>query len=212
MTRVDFKVWGRRNSVNVQKVLWCCSELDLEFERIDAGMEFGRNNEPAYLAMNPNGRIPTLVEGDFVLWESNAIMRYLALKYGGVPALYPDDAQIRAGVERWLDWTLTTIQPAERLVFWGLIRTPAAQRDMRAIQDAADAVAVHWRILDAHLSDRSFLEGGQFTLADLAMATYARRWFGVTGINKPELPNLERWYGQFSDRRGFQQYVAPPLS
>src|SRR3954452_19610327 len=141
-------IWGRPNSVNVQKVLWCLAELDVPYERIDAGMQFGRNNEADYLAMNPNGRIPTLVDGDFALWESNAIMRYLCLAHGGETPLYPSTPRHRAAVERWLDWTLSTVQPIERPLFWGLVRTPPEQRDMIALQKAADDAAAMWRILD----------------------------------------------------------------
>jgi hypothetical protein len=110
----QLKIWGRANSVNVQKVLWCLAELDLAYQRIDAGMAFGRNNEPGYLAMNPNGRVPTLVDGDLVLWESNAIMRYLALAYAPASPIYPAAPKQRAGVDSWLDWTLSTIQPVDR--------------------------------------------------------------------------------------------------
>ena len=107
-------IWGRANSVNVQKVLWCLAELDLAYERIDAGMAFGKNDQPEYLAMNPNGRVPTLVDGDYVLWESNSIMRYLNLAYGKGSAIYPQSPQARAAVDRWLDWTLSTLQPVDR--------------------------------------------------------------------------------------------------
>jgi glutathione S-transferase len=208
----QLRIWGRANSVNVQKVLWCCRELDLSYERIDAGMQFGRNTEPDYLAMNPNGRIPTLVDGDFVLWESNSVMRYLALSYGKGSSLYPEAPKARSAVDRWLDWTLSTLQPVDRPVFWALVRTPVGRRDMKAIQKDADAEAVQWRIVDAQLATRSFIEGEQFTLADIAIGAYARRWFGVEGIIKPRLPNLERWFAQFSSRPGFVQFVAPPMS
>src|SRR6201992_845319 len=106
-------IWGRVNSVNVQKVLWCLHELDLTYERIDAGMAFGRNHEPEYLAMNPNGRVPTLVDGNCVLWESNSIMRYLVRAYRPQSPLYPQVPKVRAGVDRWLDWTLSTLQPVD---------------------------------------------------------------------------------------------------
>jgi len=205
-------IWGRPNSVNVQKVLWCLRELDLPFARIDAGMQFGRTSEPDYLAMNPNGRIPTLVDGDYVLWESNSIMRYLCMAYGEASPIYPQDAKRRAGVDRWLDWTLSTLQPVERPVFWALVRTPAAQRDMIAIQRDADVAAEAWRIVDRQLAARRYLEGDQFTLADVAIAAFARRWFGVEGIIRPELPELDRWYAQVADRPGFVQFVAPPMS
>jgi len=205
-------IWGRANSVNVQKVLWCLSELGLPYRRIDAGMAFGRNGEPDYLAMNPNGRVPTLVDGDFVLWESNSIMRYLVLAYAPGSPLYPSAPRQRAGVDRWLDWTLSTIQPVDRPVFWPLVRTPVEARDMAAIQQAADAAAVEWRIADHQLASRRFIEGDDFTLADIALGAFARRWFGVEGISKPKLSHLERWFAQFAGRPGFAQFVAPPMS
>ena len=208
----QLKIWGRANSVNVQKVLWCMSELDLAYERIDAGMAFGRNHEPDYLAMNPNARVPTLVDGDFVLWESNSIMRYLVLAYRPQSTLYPQAPKVRAGVDRWLDWTLSTLQPVDRPVFWALVRTPVEQRDMAAIQKDADAEAAQWRIVEAQLATRRFIEGDDFTLADIALGAYARRWFGVEGISKPKLPHLERWFAGLTGRAGFDQFVAPPMS
>jgi glutathione S-transferase len=207
-----FQIWGRANSVNVQKVLWTCAEFDLDYERIDAGMQFGRNHDADYLTMNPNGRIPTLVDGDFVLWESNSIMRYLALEYGAESPLYQTAPKLRAAVDRWLDWTLSTVQPVERPVFWGLVRTPVAQRDMKALQQAADAAAAVYATLDAHLAARRFVEGEQFTLADIALGTFARRWLGVEGVIKPVLPNLERWFALMATRPGFREFVAPPMS
>jgi glutathione S-transferase len=208
----QIKIWGRANSVNVQKVLWCLRELDLVYERIDAGMAFGRNQDPDYLAMNPNGRVPTLVDGDFVLWESNSIMRYLALAYGKESPVYPDYPKQRAGVDRWLDWTLSTLQPVDRPVFWALVRTPLEQRDMIAIQKDADAEAQQWRIIDNQLATRRFIEGDDFTIADIALGAYARRWLGVEGIQKPQFEHLERWFAQFAARPGFKQFVAPPMS
>ena len=208
----QLKIWGRANSVNVQKVLWCLRELDLPYERIDAGMAFGRNRDADYLAMNPNGRVPTLVDGDFVLWESNSVMRYLVLAYAPDSPLYPQAPKLRASVDRWLDWTLSTLQPVERPVFWALVRTPVEARDMGVIQKDADAAAAEWRIVDAELATRSFIAADHFTLADIALGAFARRWFGVEGIHKPRLAHLERWFAQFADRAGFRQFVAPPLS
>jgi len=196
-------IWGRANSVNVQKVLWCLRELDLAYDRIDAGMQFGRNGEPDYLAMNPNGRVPTLVEGDFVLWESNSIMRYLCMAHRPGSSIYPREPKRRAAVDRWLDWTLSTVQPVDRPVFWALVRTPPEKRDMAAIQKDVDAEALVWRIADHHLSTRRFIEGGDFTIADIAIGAYARRWLGVEGISRPKQPHLERWLTQLADRHGF---------
>ena len=205
-------IWGRANSVNVQKVLWCLAELDLAYDRIDAGMAHGKNRGPEYLAMNPNGRVPTLVDGDYVLWESNSIMRYLTLAHGKGSPIYPASPRARAGVDRWLDWSLSTLQPVDRPVFWALVRTPVDERDLVAIQKDADAEAEVWRIADAQLKTRRFVEGDDFTLADIALGAYARRWFGVEGISKPKLAHLERWFAQFAARPGFQKFIAPPMS
>lgn len=206
------QLWGRANSVNVQKVLWCCHELDLAFERIDAGMAFGRNGDPDYLAMNPNGRVPTLRHGEFTLWESNAIVRYLALAFDDDLKLYPAAPQTRAGIERWLDWVLSTLQPAERPLFWGLVRTPPAERDMAALQKAADENGRLWAMIDARLDGRAYLEGDAFSLADLVIGCYARRWFGVEGIARPQLANLRRWYDTLSRRPGFFTWASLPLT
>ena len=180
-------IWGRANSVNVQKVLWCLRELDLSYDRIDAGMQFGKNNEAAYLAMNPNGRVPTLVDGDYVLWESNSVMRYLCLAYGQNSSIYPQTPQARAAVDR-------------------------LQGRQRPVQKDADAEAVQWQIIDARVATRRFIEGDQFTIADIALGAFARRWFGVEGVTKPKLPNLERWFAQISERPGFVQFIAPPMT
>jgi glutathione S-transferase len=210
-------IWGRANSVNVQKVLWCCGELGLAFERRDAGMTFGVVDTPEYRAMNPNGRIPTLVDGDIVVWESNSILRYLALRQierdPAAGSIYPEGAAARARVERWMDWTLSTLQPAERPLFWGMVRTRPADRDMAAIAAAARATGEAWRVLDAHLAHgHSYAEGDSLTLADLVLGAYARRWFGVQVENRPELPRLQAWYERLSGRPAFQQWVAPPLT
>ena len=205
-------IWGRANSVNVQKVLWCLSELDLAYQRIDAGMQFGRTREPQYLAMNPTARVPTLVEGDFVLWESNSIMRYLCLAYRPDAPIYPKEPKRRAAVDRWLDWTLSTVQPVDRPVFWALVRTPPERRDMAGIQKDVDAEAEVWRIADHHLSTRHFIEGDNFTIADIALGAYARRWLGFEGVSRPRQPHLERWLALLSGRPGFSQFVAAPMS
>ncbi len=211
-SKPQLTIWGRANSVNVQKVLWCLAELDVPYQRIDAGMQFGRNDQPDYLAMNPNGRIPTLVEGDYVLWESNSVMRYLCMAHGQGSPVYPQAPKPRAAVDRWLDWTLSTLQPVDRPVFWALVRTPPEKRDMVQIQKDADAEGIVWRVIEAQLASRRFVEGDQFTIADIALGTFARRWLGVEGVTKPTLPNLERWFGEIAQRPGFVRFVAPPMS
>jgi glutathione S-transferase len=206
------KVWGRTNSVNVQKVLWCCDELRLPYQRIDAGMEHGVNTEPEYHAKNPNGLIPLLEDGDFTLWESNAILRYLVLQYHGERTLYPLPPALRASIDRWLDWSLSTLQPAERPVFWAVVRTAPEARDLAALQADVAQLARQWSILDAHLAGRRFFENDAFTLADLVLGAYARRWFGLEGIARPDLPHLARWYERIEGRTAFQRHIAKPLS
>jgi len=205
-------IWGRANSVNVQKVLWCLAELDLPFERIDAGMQYGVTQEAHYLAMNPNARVPTLVDGDFALWESNSIMRYLCMEYRPDSPIYPKEPKRRAAVDRWLDWTLSTVQPVDRPVFWALVRTPPDKRDMARVQQDADAAAEVWRIAEHHLSTRRYIEGDSFSLADIAIGAYARRWLGVEGIRRPQQPHLARWLALLGERKGFVTHVAPPMS
>ena len=211
-------IWGRANSVNVQKVLWCCGELDLAFDRIDAGMAHGIVDSGEYRAMNPNGRVPTLVDGDFVLWESNAIMRYLTLKQieagsAAALALYPAAAAKRAPVERWLDWSLSTLQPAERNLFWSMVRTKPEDRDAKLIATATKASADCWAVLDAHLAHGgAFVEGESFTLADIVLGAYARRWFGVEVPNRPAFDRVRAWYDGIAQRAAFERYIAPPLS
>jgi glutathione S-transferase len=185
-------IWGRANSVNVQKILWLCDEIALSYNRIDAGLQFGRNTEPGYLAMNPMGKVPTLVDGNFVLWESNSILRYLVMQYGGASPLYPADPKARASIDRWLDWALSTLQPAERPVFWGIIRTSESERDTGKVAADVAKVAEVWRVLDTQLNDRDFIEGESFTIADIVLGAFAKRWFGLPGIARPRMPNLER--------------------
>jgi glutathione S-transferase len=139
-------------------------------------------------------------------------MRYLCMAYGAHSSIYPKEPKVRAAVDRWLDWTLSTLQPVDRPVFWALVRTPPEKRDMVQIQKDADAEGVVWRVVEGQLATRRFIEGDQFTIADIALGAYARRWLGVEGVTKPVLPNLERWFTQFADRPGFVQFIAPPMT
>lgn len=206
------KIWGRANSVNVQKVLWCCDELGLSFERIDAGMQFGHVDDPEYRSLNPNGQIPTLVDGTYVLWESNSILRYLALQYGASSTLYPADPKRRASIDRWLDWSLAALQPAERPVFISLVRTDPDKRDTAALATHVQTVAERWKLLDAHLRGRFHVEGDKFTIADIVLGAFAKRWFGLTGIERPTMPSLERWYQRLAQRAPFKKYIDHPLT
>ena len=206
------QIWGRANSVNVQKVVWCCEELLLPYERIDAGGKFGVVDTPAYRAMNPNGKVPTLVDGDFILWESNSILRYVALRAGD-EHLYPQSLRERVLVERWLDWALSTLQPAERNLFWGMIRTAPAQRDHAAIELSRKQAQACWDLLDTHLGDgRAYVETGRFTLADVVLGAYVHRWFGMPEIERADFVHLRAWYERLLERPAYRRHVAVELT
>lgn len=202
-------VWGRANSVNVKKVLWAAEELGLEYERIDAGMQFGVNKTPEYLAMNPTGLIPTVRDGDFVLWESHSIVRYLAAKHGA-GSLCPTDLRARADAERWMDWAFT-LQRAMGPVFWGLIRTPPEKRDPKAIEEgrlkSADLLAIPEKIL----AGRRFIAGERFTMGDIPLGCEVQRWMRVP-IERPSFPNVEAWFERLRERAPFRKWVDVPLT
>jgi glutathione S-transferase len=204
------KVWGRENSINVQKVLWCCGELGLSPERIPAGGEFGRTGDPKYIVMNPTRLVPTLDDDGFFLWESNVIVRYLAQKHG-LGSLCPADPRSRFDGERWMDWQATTLWPVLRPLFIGLIRTPVDQRDP-ATQRKFEALCVAaMEQLDARLSDRSFVGGNKFSMADIPVGASAYRWYELD-VDHPHLPNLRRWYEDLTRRPAFEKNVMLPLS
>jgi glutathione S-transferase len=204
------KIMGRDTSSNVQKVLWVCGELGLPFEREDIGGPFGGNDKPEYLALNPNGRVPTIIDDGYVLWESNSCTRYLAAKHGGDP-LSPADLQIRGNAERWMDWQMTTMSPALVPVFWGLVRTPPEKRDMDAIEAARKKLSGLIGFMDAQLSKTTYLAGDDFTIGDIPLGITAYRWF-VMDMEREDYPNLKRWYDSLTTRKAFQDAVMNPLS
>src|SRR5919108_5888414 len=186
------KIWGRKNSINVQKVMWAVGELRLPHERIDIGGEFGKNKEPAYLALNPNGLVPTLEEDGFILWESHSIVRYLAAKHGA-GSLQPADPQARARASQWMDWQLSVAGPAIHATFWGLVRTPPEKRDHAAI-DASKAKTIDaMKILDAQLGKTAYVAGDSFSMGDIPVGLIAYRFRRLVP-DWSGLANLERWY------------------
>jgi len=203
-------VWGRTSSVNVQKVMWAVRELGLEHERIDAGGAFGKLDTPEYGAMNPNRKIPTLQDGEVVVWESNACVRYLAARYGA-GSLWPEDPARRALSDVWMDWQQTTIQPDMTPIFWNLVRTPEPQRDMAAVKAAAQRIGPSWQILDRHLADRRFVAGDTLTMGDIPVGCHWWRYANLP-VEKPSLPNLDRWGKEFQERDGYRREVALPLT
>ena len=203
-------IWGRISSINVQKVVWCADELALDYQRIDAGGKFGRNDTPGYLAMNPNGLVPVIEDDGFVLAESNAIVRYLAARHGPTP-LWPDDPRRRAEADRWMDWQSTEFTPAMRDVFWGLVRTPQAQRDTAAIEASRAKSERYAGILDGVLAGRPWVAGDAFTVADIVNGCAAHRWLHLP-IARVARPHIERWYEELKSRPASRQVTSLALS
>ena len=207
------KIWGRNTSSNVQKAMWAVGELGLECQRIDIGGPFGKNKEPAYLAMNPNGLVPTLEEEDgFLLWESNSIVRYLAGKHDKTGALEPKDAKARALANQWMDWQLSVVGPAIFHAFWGLIRTPAEKRDQAAIKNSQNKTAAAMQIADAQLAKTKFLAGDSFSYGDIPVGVMCYRYVQLVP-DRPATSHLDRWYAEISSRKAFKEHVGSiPLS
>lgn len=206
-------VWGRTSSVNVMKVLWLLDELALPYDRIDAGGAFGRTKDPDYAAMNPNATVPTLVmPSGYTLWESNTILRYLCRTQPGGNALYPEAPEARADVERWMDWTLASMNEPMRVLFWTYVRTPEPERDMEAVARALPQAGRLWRIVEeVALGDRPFLAPGGFSVADIALGGFLHRWFALP-IERPDLPRLRAWYERLLQRPGYRTHVAVPMT
>ena len=204
------RILGRDTSSNVQKVLWAAGELGLDFEREDIGGAFGGNDTPEYLALNPNGYVPTLIDGDYTLWESNSIVRYLAATHGA-GTLWPTDPRVRGSAERWMDWQIATLSPTMVTVFRGLVRTPPEERDMAAIAAARDRTARLFAMLDAALGGSEYVAGDSFTVGDIPVGIAAYRWYHLD-IEREDYANLERWYGRLTERPAYREHIMKPLA
>ena len=205
------KIWGRTTSSNVQKVMWAIDEMKLPHERIDIGGPFGKNREPAYLAMNPNGLVPTLEEEDgYLLWESNSIVRYLAAKHQS-RVLEPADLRIRANAQKWMDWQLSVLGPAIHGTFWGLVRTPPEKRDHAEIANSKERTAKAAAMLDAQLAKTKYVASDEFSYGDIPVGIQIYRFVSLVP-ERPKMPNLDRWYAAISSRQSFKDHVgAVPL-
>ncbi len=205
------KLLGRANSSNVMKVIWLLEELGLPYERTDVGGPFGGTDTPEYRAMNPNGMVPTLVEGDYVLWESNAVVRYLCAANAPGHAMWPDDVQARGSIDRWMDWQQTTLNRPQSTVFQGLVRMPPEKRDHAGLQAAVEEAGRHWALLDRMLARNAYVAGPAFTLADIALGVHVHRWFAFA-ITRPEQPHLRAWYERLLARPVYARHVAVPMT
>jgi len=202
------KIWGRNNSSNVQKAMWAVGELGLPHQRIDVGGAFGKNKEAPYLAMNPNGLVPTLEEEDgFTLWESNSVVRYLAGKYDKTGILEPKDPKVRARASMWMDWQLSVAGPAITPAFWGLIRTPEDKRDHAAIKASQDKTTDAMKMLDAQLGKTQYVAGDAFSYGDIPVGVMCFRYRQLVP-GRPPTPNLDRWYDAIAARKAFKDHVG----
>ncbi|MGJ7496858.1 glutathione S-transferase family protein [Variovorax sp. RT4R15] len=209
-------IWGRISSINVRKVVWCAQELALDFQRTEAGGQYGVVQTPEYIALNPNALVPVIDDGEgverVVLWESNVIVRYLCAKHSS-GRLYPDLLAERFDAERWMDWQQTTLNPVSAGAFRQWIRVPPAERDIAVIARSVTATEPLFAMLDAHLATRRFMLGDNFTMADIPLGCEAHRWFGLpaTEYTHPAWPNVERWFAELKARSGARGVLDLPL-
>lgn len=203
-------IYGRKSSFNVQKVMWLVGELGIEHNHIELGGSFGGLDQPEFLTMNPHGRVPVIDDDGTIVWESHAILRYLAACYGDAQ-WWNNDPEMRSHVGRWVDWSATTLQPDFLSgVFWGFYRTPEAQRNMTAVNAAIARCARHMQLLDRHLANQPFMTGRTLSLADIAVGTNLYRYFNID-IARPDVANVGRWYAALQSRPAYRQHVMIPF-
>ncbi|MEP5155371.1 glutathione S-transferase family protein [Planktotalea sp.] len=205
------KLWGRATSVNVQKAAWVIAELDLPCERIDAGGAFGGLNDPAYIALNPNRRVPTLIDGDLVLWESNAICRYLGQAYGRADMFDPSNAKAQGQADMWMEWFQNNVYANFIALFYQAVRLPPSQRDAKSRSAALDGLCRALEIFDAALADREFICGDRLSLGDIPTGSCLYRFFTMD-IERPSLPNIERYYETLTQRKTYHDTVMVDYS
>lgn len=203
-------IWGRPSSFNTQKVLWLADELGLAYRHIPAGGSFGGLDTPEFLAMNPHGRVPVIDDDGTVVWESHAILRYLAARYGS-GRFWRDDPGERSRSDAWMDWSQTRLQPDFlNGVFWGFYRTPEPLRDAGAVAKSLARCTADFRLLDQVLSGRPYLGGEAISLADIPAGTALYRYFELD-IERPSVPNVEAWYRRLRERPAYRARVMLPF-
>ena len=198
-------IWGRLNSVNVQKVVFCAEELQLDYERIEAGLQHGVVGASSYRAMNPNGLVPTIREGDFTLWESNAIVRYLAARYGS-GMLRPASHKNLAMAEQWMEWTQQVFSPAVGAIFTNTVRMAPEMRNPDAVAAATKQAGEAAKIADQWLSRHDWFAGTEFSFGDIAMGALMWRYLGLD-CARPETPLLAEWMEALQARDAFRRAV-----
>lgn len=203
------QIWGRANSINVQKVMWTVGELELEHVRHEAGGRAGGLDTPEFAAMNPHRTIPVIDDDGTVVWESGAIIRYLAAKYGA-GGLWPEDPAARAIADEWFEWTHTALQPGFLLLFKAVARTPPQKQNVQRVINILQRIGALYQRLDAHLADRPFIGGDSFTMGDIAPGATMYRFFGMELPGRPEFPNLTAWHQRLREREAFRRHIEVP--
>lgn len=204
------RIWGRHNSSNVRKVLWCAEEIGVPYESIEVGGSFGGTQSAEYQAMNPNGLVPVIQDHGLPLWESNAIVRYLSARYA-LGSLYAEDPMQRAQSEKWMDWTTSRMAPVYSELIWGVMRTAPADRDEARINAALVRAGDLLAMADAELAQRPWLSGDRFAMGDIPLGALVYAWFEMP-IQRPTLPNLAHWYARLCERPGYQRGVMTGMS
>ncbi|RON63590.1 glutathione S-transferase family protein [Pseudomonas fluorescens] len=205
------KIWGRKNSSNVRKPLWAAEELGLAYEAIDAGGAFGVVDTPEYRAMNPNGRVPVIEDDGFVLWESNAIVRYLLAKHAPSSTWYSADPQARAIADKWMDWTTSSFAGPFRTVFWGVLRTPVDKQDWSAINAAIKECTELLNMADQALASQPYLSGSEIGMGDIPLGSFIYAWFEMP-IERAPQAHLQAWYERLKQRPAYQKAVMTALT
>ena len=198
-------IWGRATSLNVQSVMWTVAELGLEHRRIDWGGRFGGNDDVDYRRMNPNGLIPTIKDGDTVVWESAAIVRYLGARYGR-GTFWPEDPAVRAGVDMWAEWSRSTVYPQLGRIFHQLVRTKEPQRDMREVGNAAEALILALPLLDRRLGEGPWLCGDHVCFGDVMIGHLLYRYMTLD-FGKAPTPAIDAWYDRLTARPAYAGHV-----
>ncbi|HUJ03739.1 MAG TPA: glutathione S-transferase family protein [Rhizomicrobium sp.] len=199
------RIWGRKNSINVQKAMWSILETGIKHERIDAGGTFGGLNTPEFLAKNPNGLIPAIDDDGAIVWESQAIVRYIAARYGA-GTLWPEDPAERAKADEWMEWNSSTLQPALMGVFMNVWRTPEFRRNPNLIRNLVSRCGQVMLFLDKHLEDKPYIAGEKFSMGDIPCGAMLYRYFELD-IERPNLAHVSAWYSRLQERSAFRNAV-----
>jgi len=204
-------VYGRKSSFNLQKVMWLVGELGIAHKHVELGGSFGGLDTAEFLALNPHGRVPVIDDSGVIVWESHAILRYLAAKYASETSFWKANPAERAKADQWMDWSQTALQPAFMVgVFWGWYRTPEAQRNLVAVDKALEQTSRYLKHIDHQLKGRPFMLGDQLSLADIPIATHLYRYLNLD-LPRPNLPNVERWYERLQSRPAYNEHVCVPF-